>query len=295
MNKIYMEDLVEKGLVVKKQHGDLSIYKYHNKVFYNNLWGEDERLLLARGLVLDKENNIVQMPFTKVFNHKENGTFIDPEEKYQCVTKVNGFLVCATWYNNGVLISTTGSLVSDFVEYAKEYLTEDIKSLVRTGSGYTFMFECCHPKDPHIIKEDYGLYLIGARCKRVDSILVSEYTLDYLATGLKIRRPDWTCRLGRDILQESLTDSSEGFMIRKLSLMSEVVAKLKSKEYLTKKFFARGQKKLEKIVTTTDYKHLVDEEYYDLVAYLRGMREEYLSLSEQARINIVDDFIRGSI
>ena len=75
--KFHVEGLVEQGLVKKKTYKDgefsgLSVLKYSRKVFYDNLWNKDKRLLDCRGMVVDSDDNIVVWPFTKVFNLYEN-------------------------------------------------------------------------------------------------------------------------------------------------------------------------------------------------------------------------------
>ena len=70
--KFCVADLIEQGLVKKKTYNSgvfegLSVLKYSKKVFYNNLWNKDKRLLDCRGIVVDSEDNIVVWPFTKVF------------------------------------------------------------------------------------------------------------------------------------------------------------------------------------------------------------------------------------
>ena len=69
--KFNVDDLVEKGLVTKKTYKDgefegLSVYKYTRKVFFDNLWNEDLRLLDCRGIVIDTDYNIISYPFTKI-------------------------------------------------------------------------------------------------------------------------------------------------------------------------------------------------------------------------------------
>ena len=48
---------------------------------FNNLWNLDDRLLECRGTVVDKDWNVVVLPFKKVFNLGENDTQIDPEKE----------------------------------------------------------------------------------------------------------------------------------------------------------------------------------------------------------------------
>ena len=71
-----VHDLVNRGLVTRKYDEATGLYvlKYKNSVFFNNLWGVDDRLLECRGTVVDEDYNVISRPFTKVFNSREHGT-----------------------------------------------------------------------------------------------------------------------------------------------------------------------------------------------------------------------------
>lgn len=83
--KFNVDDLIQEGLVKKKAYTEgkykgLSVLKYDRKVFFNNLWNKDKRLLDCRGIVVDENNNIISYPFTKVFNLFENGTKVERDK-----------------------------------------------------------------------------------------------------------------------------------------------------------------------------------------------------------------------
>ena len=87
------QELIAKGLVKQKRYDNgLSVFKYTREVFYKALWNEDPLLLEARGMVLDDDGNKVIWPFTKVFNHHENGTELDLDTVVVAPRKVNGFM-----------------------------------------------------------------------------------------------------------------------------------------------------------------------------------------------------------
>ena len=120
-----VDDLVAKKLVTKKTYTEgpfagLSVLKYKNNVFWDNLWHTDPRLLECRGMVVDSEDNVIILPFTKIFNRFENGKDL-PMDKQICVPrKVNGFMAAAGAYNGDWIVSTTGTPDSDFAHMAKE-------------------------------------------------------------------------------------------------------------------------------------------------------------------------------
>ena len=159
-----MKDLVTRK--ESKRYPGLFVRKYTRKVFYDNLWHQNEELMEARGHVELADGTVVIRPFTKIFNRFENGTDIDRDELCLSVEKINGFMAAATYVPQlgKVVVSTTGSLESDFVGYAEKYITEEVKNYIQLSTQSkpaTFLFEICHPDDPHIIQEKFGAYLIG--------------------------------------------------------------------------------------------------------------------------------------
>lgn len=283
--KLYHEDYNE--LVKVKEYGELRLHKYKRKVFYDNLWNVDSRLLDARGLITDIEGNIVQYPFTKVFNYKENGVTIDPSHKVTAVRKVNGFMAAVTLHKGKILVSTTGTIDSDFVGYAKELLPiRNLKSIIRPE--YTYLFEICHPKDPHIIQEEFGAYLIGAREKYYGSPYVSQEKLDKLAVKIEVFRPNWSIVTFGDLLNEAKSYKQEGWMV--YDNESSTILKLKSSYYLTAKFIARTIDKSK--LWDKKYKQFVDEEFYPLCEFLHKNYDEktFSDFSEQEILIIIRNF-----
>ena len=164
MNNTDIKNYVESSTLVSRKltnNPNLYILKYKKKVFYDNLW--DEYLELCRGTVVDIDYNVISMPFRKIYNYgiESNSPVFTDDTVVTAMQKINGFMVSITWYNNNILVSTTGSIDSDFVNMAREFLTEHYYSACKEFPNYTFMFECCHPSDPHIITELYGLHLLG--------------------------------------------------------------------------------------------------------------------------------------
>lgn len=121
-----VHDLVNRGLVTRKYDEATGLYvlKYKNSVFFNNLWGVDDRLLECRGTVVDEDYNVISRPFTKVFNYKENGTNLDAYTHVMATRKVNGFLGVLTAYKGEPLFSTTGSLSGKYVDLARDVITK---------------------------------------------------------------------------------------------------------------------------------------------------------------------------
>lgn len=291
MDKFNVDDLINSGLVRVKRYADegLRILKYDRKVFFKNLWNTDSRLLDCRGTIISDSDDIVTMPFTKVFNYKENGTTVDSNRLVTCVQKLNGFMAAASMHHGRLLVSTTGTIDSDYAAMARRYIGD-----ITAPEGETFMFEICSPDDPHIVEEKEGAYLIGVRRNYIGSDLESEDELDIIAQQYGFMRPYWfNCRFGA-LLGLMPDVKHEGYMVRDAHDGS-VLCKIKSPYYLVKKFFMRcGTRKLDDIWGNQQMvRSQVDEEYYPLINHLTGhyRREEWQSFNEQERRKIIEDYL----
>jgi predicted kinase len=273
---------------IKEQNG-LFVHKYKRKVFYDNLWNMHPELVDARGLIRDADGNVVQYPFTKVFNRHENGTDIPLDHQVIAVDKINGFLAAVTWYNGDILVSTTGSLTSEHVDMAKEILPLDrMKLVLESYQNLSFCFEIVHPNDPHIISEYEGVYLIGAREKVLGSVKQSEVFLDAIALDFGVFRPKWEYIRFSDLLEKAKTYKREGYVV--YDQESDTVLKLKTPYYLTSKFIART-KKLD-LIFDRNYKQHFEEEFYSLCEHLQKSytKEQFLEIPEQERLTIIRDW-----
>jgi predicted kinase len=287
-------DVDYKDFVQVKEQNGLFVHKYKRKVFYDNLWDIHPELVDARGLVTNVDGNIVQYPFTKIFNRNENGVDIDKNNTVVAVDKINGFMAAVTWYNGDVLVSTTGSLTSDFVEMAKEMLPLDkMVDSLKTFSSHTFCFEIVHPNDPHIIEEKVGAYLIGARQKKKGSEQWNNYTLDEFAKEWGVFRPAWSYFEFSDLLEKLKDYKREGFVV--YDAISNTVLKLKSPYYLTSKFIARTKKL--NLIFDNNFKQYFEEEYYSLCEFLQAnyTKEQFLEIPEQTRLIIIRNWAESTI
>jgi hypothetical protein len=288
-------------LITRKEstrYPGLFVKKYKRKVFYDNLWSEYDELLEARGHVELADGTIVVRPFTKIFNRGENGTDIDRDETVIAVCKVNGFMACATYVPqvDQVIVSTTGSLDSDFVLMAEEYITDAVKKTIKMitceDHPITFMFEIVHPNDPHIISEEPGAYLIGVRY--VDettpyfSNKLTEENLDYFASEeyLNVKRPHWCEVRFSDITDVMSEVRHEGFVV--YGQDSKTALKIKSPYYLCLKAAAR-----KKDIMTLN-KQLVDEEFYDLIDHIKDHEYVFNELDEQERLTYIRNYLSQS-
>ena len=286
-----------KPLITRKEsarYPGLFVKKYTKRVFYDNLWNQNEELLESRGHVETADGKIVIKPFTKIFNHHENGTNIDRDEQCVAIRKVNGFMACATYVAevDDVVISTTGSLHSDFVKMAEEHLAS-VKSWIKLNGSMltTYMFEIVDPRDPHIIQEEPGAYLIGCRFVANDrpyfSDVLNESLLDSLAEKMGVKRPMWSvCRFS-SIVEVAKHAKHEGFVV--YGQISRTALKIKTPYYLALKAAAR-KKDIMRL-----NKQNVDEEFYELIDHLRSIESEFNAMDEQARLDYMRQFLTESV
>ena len=292
------EYVATSGLVNMKSAGDgIYVLKYKKKVFYDNLW--NDYIAECRGSIVDADFNLVSYPFTKIYNYgiEKAAPVLAPDTKVTAFRKVNGFMVAMTVHKGELLISTTGSTANDYVEYAKEMMAThmplaDWRMALGTADclGMTFMFECVHPSDPHIVPEKSGMYLLGARENSWGSKIVHD--------------PYSLMNFARDTLHCFWAESTMTNMARLQELVKEcrhegyvfytdegVSAKIKSPYYLTSKWVARNPRTDKLVNLQNDIKHNLDEEYFPLVDAIRANIVEYTAMDEQARLVWVRNYL----
>jgi hypothetical protein len=273
----------------------LFVLKYIRKVFYDNLWDADGILNECRGLVVDKDYNPLIVPFTKIYNRGENGTDIPLTEEVTAVVKVNGFMAAATHIEGrGVVVSTTGSLDSPFVELAKKWLEPSIIPWIEMNGSGTYIFEICDPTDPHIISEIPGPVLIGrsklhiAKDDVFHRMAHTEDYLDQLALRMGVRRPTHAEVPFGTVVNLLKIVKHEGFVV----YGDNITLKLKSPYYLIKKLFARKRNEYLSVDWLIGCKHTIDEEYYPLVDKIIEDKEFFMMLDEQQKLKYIEDFLR---
>lgn len=292
MNKELLRDFVRANpsLVNMRPAGDgVYVLKYKKRVFFDNLW--NEYLEECRGTIIDEDFNIVSRPFTKIYNYgiEEKSPKLRGDLMVDAYRKVNGFMVAMTWHRDELLVSTTGSTDSDYVEMAKSYVTEKIKTACKMFSDSTFMFECVHPNDPHIVPEKEGLYLLGYRTKNwTSTVRVNPEMLKNFGNMMEVQIPEHY-HVSMDTLQGMAKSCKhEGFVFY---TSYGVSAKIKSPYYLTHKWVARNPRTEKLVNLENDIKKNLDEEYYPLVDAIRHNIEAYTLMSEQDRLAWCRNFL----
>ena len=282
-------------LVTMKPAGEnMFVLKYRKSVFYDNLW--DDFLEHCRGTIVDKDFNLVTYPFQKIYNYgiEAKAPVLSDATVVTSYRKVNGFMVAITCHRGKLLISTTGSTENDYVEYAKEMMEThssfsdwEMTLCNSECQDMTFMFECVHPSDPHIVVEKPGMYLLGYREKTWDSKVGHNYdVMRDLAAELKCFLPERIHITMLELKEEAKKCQHEGFVAYTDDGQS---FKIKSPYYLTNKWVARNPR-TDKLMTE-DFRKQIDEEYYPLLSAIRENIEAYTLMTEQERLGWIRKFL----
>ena len=276
-------------MVKMRPAGDgIFVLKYAKSVFYDGTW--NKYVEECRGSIVDEDFNLITYPFTKIYNYgieKQAPVFADTD-LVTAFRKVNGFMVALTYHNNDVLVSTTGSTDSPYVAMALEMIDrERYLRVCRQYPGQTFMFECVHPNDPHIIPETQGMYLLGWRLNTWDSVVHPDPGgLEIYAELFGTLPVESLSTTLAELTNLVKTVKHEGFVFY---TANSVAAKIKSPYYLIKKFVARNPR-TDKLMRA-DIKETIEEEYYPLIDHIQINIAEYTALDEQARLAWVREFL----
>lgn len=276
----------------------LFVLKYRKSVFYKARWNESPFLLECRGQVVDADFNVVCRPFSKIFNYQENDAgYTWNANTYVLVTKkVNGFMATLTNVKGKLIISTTGSLDSDFVGYAHDYLKNITPSMCKPFSSY--MFEIVHPKDPHIVQEKFGAHFLAIvehnvnhHYKFDNSIQIEDAINNFEPLGIFCKDEDKIVWKFGELLEHIKTVEHEGYVI--INPQTNETLKIKSRYYLFQKFLARvGTKKLIDGIRTGTIKQRIDEEYYEILELVVEYGIDAFSfLEEQERLELLRTMI----
>ena len=296
MFKDELKEYVEtSGLVNMKEAGEgIYVLKYKKKVFYDNLW--NDYIAECRGTIVDKDFNLVSYPFTKIYNYgiEKAAPVLEDNAMVTAFRKVNGFMCAMTWHDGKLLVSTTGSTDSPFVKMVEELMGENrykFENQCEFYKDFTWMFECVHRDDPHIVPEKEGLYLLGWRKKEWGSpVEYDPFAMGTHAQVLGTHHVESTTTNMMRLKQMAKECRHEGFVFYTADGVS---AKIKSPYYLTSKWVARNPRTDKLVDLNKDIKHNLDEEYFPLVDAIRENIVEYTAMDEQARLAWVRNYMEA--
>ena len=144
--------------VVRQQHPTLPlwIYKYTQSTVYDKKWNETN--LRCRGLVVDEHGNIVSNVMPKFFNDFESTApgmsgLIAPRKDgiIKTTEKLDGSLITVSWWNENLVVSSSGSFKSPQAFKARKIIEENNYTF---DKGKTYLFEVIYPENRIVL--NYG-------------------------------------------------------------------------------------------------------------------------------------------
>ena len=129
---------------------DLLIWNYNQRCQFEKKW--DEYTIISRGLITDKNGNIVARPFKKYFNLNETKeTKIEnlPIVIPKITEKLDGSLGIQYYDGDKVCIATRGSFNSEQAIFATKWMEKFKKSDFL--EGFTYLYEIIYPENRIVV------------------------------------------------------------------------------------------------------------------------------------------------
>lgn len=188
-------------IVSHDEKSDLYTVRYsHTGVDWDKPW-----IMRARGLVIDKEGNIVSQPYQKFFNYQQytpenRPPFIKADfaeyycdfkdgEKYDILEKLDGTMLAITNYNGELLPSTTMNVNSKYallgLSCLKKQLNESqIIALTEMCKNATFIFEYTAPDNRIVVDYDVEKMTLHGIMSLTEEKLLDYSTMCLIADSL---------------------------------------------------------------------------------------------------------------
>ena len=225
-----LNEYLEKGLVVKNDHPTLplSIWNYSRTCQYENKW--DDITKMCRGLILDREGNVIAKAFNKFFNYEELTLNDIPEESFEVFEKLDGSLGILFWYQGKWILASKGSFTSDQSIKGRDILNKKYNVEV-LPKGYTTVVEIIYPENRIVC--DYGVdeelvvlsMVSNANGKELD--YDSMLSINEVSGFPTIKKYDGITDY--DTLKDKINGNREGYVIR---FKNGFRMKIKGEEYV---------------------------------------------------------------
>ena len=225
-----LNEYLEKGLVVKNDHPTLplSIWNYSRTCQYENKW--DDITKMCRGLILDREGNVIAKAFNKFFNYEELTLNDIPEESFEVFEKLDGSLGILFWYQGKWILASKGSFTSDQSIKGRDILNKKYNVEV-LPKGYTTVVEIIYPENRIVC--DYGVdeelvvlsMVSNANGKELD--YDSMMSINEVSGFPTIKKYDGITDY--DTLKDKINGNREGYVIR---FKNGFRMKIKGEEYV---------------------------------------------------------------
>lgn len=162
-----VKSMVGLGYINVRKHPefDLYIYNYSRLAEIEHKWNDATKV--CRGIICDKDMNVIARPFTKFFLYEEiaNKSII-PNLPFEMYEKLDGSLGIMYFHNDKPYIATRGSFDSDQAKHATNLLYTKYKDKLHLiDKSKTYLFEIIYKDNDSPLVVDYGdtddIFLIG--------------------------------------------------------------------------------------------------------------------------------------
>jgi len=139
-----VKDMIDQGYIAARKHPDfdLYIYNYTKQTEAEHVWNEATEM--CRGIICDKDYNVIARPFTKFYNYeelvKQNAQI--PDLPFEVYEKLDGSLGILYFADGKPYIATRGSFDSAQAKHATNVLhTKYADVLDKLDPSKTYLFE----------------------------------------------------------------------------------------------------------------------------------------------------------
>ena len=242
IDKNEFEDMVAQGYINVSYHptaDGLRILCYSRECNDEKVWNGTTKK--CRGLIVDKDDNIIARPFKKFFNYeeynddeKENIDILACDFNPEIYEKLDGSLGILYWVDDVPYIATKGSFESDQAKHATHLLhTKYRHTWDNILRNKTYLFEIIYPEDLHVVSYPGvdELFLLAIISTENFFEYPVEIAQQYFPVAKKYYCNDW--KNIRNIVDGS---NREGFVVK----IGPKRIKLKYEEYWRLHFLKHG-------------------------------------------------------
>jgi len=209
---------VEQGRVRSIPHPNLPlcIYNYTEQTQFSRAFNAVNSL--CRGLVISSDGEIVARPFKKFFNFeelKEEAANFSPDNIKEILTKEDGSLIVAFWWEGSWLTITRGSWASDQALAAPNLLSK--RFLSGADRSKTYLFELVGPSNINVVRnyEKDTLILLGIISTQ-SALEATAEEIRLYAEGFGFNTPKlWTAEeFSYNIIKNNQNPNFEGVVLK---------------------------------------------------------------------------------
>ena len=154
-----IKTLINDGYITRRKHPELGLYmlNYTNKCQFDNAW--EPMTEMCRGLIVDKDWNVVSRSFNKFWNLGEKMEISDlPDELPKIYHKMDGFYGTLYSENGLPAIAARGTFDSTMALWATIWIRSKGYTMSDFLPGFAYIFEIINPVlcREHGMVVDYG-------------------------------------------------------------------------------------------------------------------------------------------